>query len=357
MPRLSKIRPPGPKPGDAPKPKEELSQFRCSRCGKIFKRQRDNFPNTQSPLFRGNGGYLPVCNVCLEDLFQHYKDVLSDEKEAIKRMCIKFDIYWNPELYAMIDKTSTTRSRIKAYISKTNLLKYIGKTYDDTLDENKSSVHLDEVAKMVNEYGADETILGRPVASPVQVTLPDKETILFWGSGFTPEFYNELNLRYERWTAGLQKPLDPGEEALYKQICIAEATINRNIAIGKNVEQAQNALNNLLGSLNIKPNQKKDEEDALGVDSTPLGVWAKRWEDKRPIPDDDPDLADSYGVVKYISTWLYGHLSKMLGIKSIYSKLYEDEIAKFRVDRPEFEGEDDEEVFDSVFNSDGGEDT
>jgi len=355
MPRISKVRPIGTKPGDAPKPKETLSQFCCSRCGRIYKRQKNNFPTSQSPLFRGNGGYLPLCNTCLDELFEHYKEVLKDEKEAIKRMCMKLDIYWNPELYAMINKDSTTRSRMKSYISKTNLLKYTGKTYDDTLDETVASVDISTAAKMAEEYGAGD-MLNRPIASPIDIQMPNTDTILFWGAGFTPEFYNELNLRYERWTNGLPKPLDPGAEALYKQICLAESTINKNIVAGKNVEQAQNSLNNLLGSLNIKPNQKKDEDDALGIDTTPLGVWAKRWEDKRPIPEDDPDLADSYGVVKYISTWLYGHLSKMLGIKNIYSKLYEDEISKFRVEKPEYEGEDDETVFDSVFNTDGGDD-
>ena len=113
-------------------------------------------------------------------------------------------------------------------------------------------------------------------------------------------------------------------------------------------------MNNLLGSLSIKPIQKKEDDDALGIDSTPLGVWAKRWEDKRPIPEDDPEMKDSYGIIKYISTWLLGHLGKMLNIKTINTKLYEDEIAKLRVDRPEYEGEDDETVFNDYFGNDGG---
>lgn len=355
MPKISKIHTGGSKPGTPPKPKEELDRFICSRCGRIYKRQRNNFPISHSPLFMRNGGYMPLCNTCLDELFEHYKDVLGDEKEAIRRMCLKLDIYWNPELYAMINKSSTTVSRMKSYISKTNLLKYSGKSYDDTIDEEATAVDINRAAMMAEEYGVDDSLLNRPMASPVPVKMPDADTVLFWGAGFTPEFYTELNLRYERWTGKLKKPLDPGTEALYKQICIAEATINKNIVNGKSVEQAQTSLNNLLGSLNIKPNQKREDEEALGIDTTPLGVWAKRWEDKRPIPEDDPEMKDSYGVIKYISTWLYGHLSKMLGMKSIYSKLYDDEIARIRVERPEFEGEDDETVFNEVFSSDDDE--
>lgn len=350
MPKTSKIRPISTKPGDTIKQTEDLDKFRCSRCGKIYVRQKNNFPISHSPLFKRNGGYMPICNNCLEDLYDHYKDVLGSGRAAVERLCLKLDIYWSPEIYSMVANGGCTNSRMKSYISKTNLLKYSGKTYDDTLDEAQVPV----VLSADNNVDSGEDLRNTPVASPIPVQLPSNETIMFWGSGFTPDFYHELNVRYERWTQGLPKPLSPADEALYKQVCITEATINKNVALGKNVEQSQNALNNLLGSLSIKPIQKKEDDDALGIDQTPLGVWIKRWEDKRPIPDDDPELQDAHGVIKYISTWMYGHLSKMLGIKNIYSKLYEDEIAKYRVERPELEDEDDEDVFDAVFDQDDG---
>jgi hypothetical protein len=48
----------------------------------------------------------------------------------------------------------------------------------------------------------------------------------------------------------------------------------------------------------------------------------------------------------------------MLNIKNSYSKLYEDEMAKIRVDHPEYEDEDDETLFNDIFGSesdfDGG---
>ena len=44
----------------------------------------------------------------------------------------------------------------------------------------------------------------------------------------------------------------------------------------------------------------------------------------------------------------------MLKIKNSYSKLYEDEIARLRVERPEYTAEDDEDFFQDVFS--GGDD-
>ncbi len=50
-----------------------------------------------------------------------------------------------------------------------------------------------------------------------------------------------------------------------------------------------------------------------------------------------------------------GHLCKMLGIKNTYCKLYEDEMARLRVERPDLEEEDDEGAFSEIFG--GGDET
>ena len=100
----------------------------------------------------------------------------------------------------------------------------------------------------------------------------------------------------------------------------------------------------------MKPNQKKDDSDSA-VENTPFGVWIRRWETQRPIPEPDPELEDVDGIIRYISIWFLGHLSKMLGIKNAYCRLYEEEIAKMRVDKPEYEDEDDEEMLYDLFGN------
>ena len=142
--------------------------------------------------------------------------------------------------------------------------------------------------------------------------------------------------------------LDVGTEALIRQICSLELDINRDRIAGKSVDKSVNALNNLLGSANLKPTQQKQDGDNSN-ENTPFGVWIRRWETQRPIPEPDPDLEDVDGIVRYISIWFLGHLCKMLGIKNTYCKLYEEEIDKMRVDRPEYEDEDDETVFNDIF--------
>lgn len=347
MPKVSKVRrAASTRPGEASPPKETLDKHVCTRCGQIFKRQKNNFPCSQSPLFRGNGGYLPVCNRCLDDLFDHYKSVLSDEQEAMRRICMKFDIYWNPEIYSMVSKANTSASRVRSYISKTNLLKYVGKTYDDTLDEESSRIHV----------GYTVPIADSDMDVPVEfgcIPTPTSEIIDFWGPGYTPDVYYDLDRRYKKWTNGKDGEIDESSAALYKQICLCEVNIAKNMMAGKPIEAAQKSMNELLGSLNAKPIQKKQDEAANeSFDNLPFGVGIKMCENMRPIPKPDPRFDDVDGIVRYISIWFLGHLCKMLGIRNTYCKLYEDEMARLSVERPEFESEDDESVFNDIFGDD-----
>ena len=44
---------------------------------------------------------------------------------------------------------------------------------------------------------------------------------------------------------------------------------------------------------------------------------------------------------KHITVYFLGHLGKILGIQNKYSEAYEAEMAKYRVEMPEYEGDDD----------------
>lgn len=351
MPKLSKVtKAVSTQPGAPLPPRETLNRYICARCGQIFKRQKLNFPCSQSSLYRGNNGYLPVCNHCIDDLFAHYKTALGGEKEAMRRVCMKFDIYWHPDIYGMISKANTSTSRVRSYISKTNLIKYVGKTYDDTLDEEARLVPIGY------SPAADEDAENQAISFS-DIPAPTAETVDFWGPGYTPEVYFDLDRRYKNWTSGKEEVLDESSAALYKQVCLCELNIARNMAAGKPIEAAQKSMSELLGSLNVKPVQKKQDEILNeSFDNLPFGVGIKMCENMRPIPKPDPRFDDVDGIVRYISIWFLGHLCKMLGIRNTYCKLYEQEMARLKVERPELEAEDDESAFNDIFGDDVRED-
>ena len=227
---------------------------------------------------------------------------------------MKFDIYWHPDIYGMISKANTSTSRVRSYISKTNLIKYVGKTYDDTLDEEARLVPIGY------SPAADEDAENQAISFS-DIPAPTAETVDFWGPGYTPEVYFDLDRRYKNWTSGKEEMLDESSAALYKQVCLCELNIARNMAAGKPIEAAQKSMSELLGSLNVKPVQKKQDEILNeSFDNLPFGVGIKMCENMRPIPKPDLRFDDVDGIARYISIWFLGHLCKMLGIRNTYRR-------------------------------------
>jgi hypothetical protein len=110
--------------------------FICVTCGKRYKAQKHNFSYSQSPLFEGNNHFLPTCCNCIDKLVEQYTEILGSQDEAIKRICMKYDIYFSQITLDSTKKISSNRSRIKNYIKSMNLQQNQGKTFDTYLKEN-----------------------------------------------------------------------------------------------------------------------------------------------------------------------------------------------------------------------------
>lgn len=321
------------------------SSSTCRKCGTAYGRLKGYFPVSYSYLYKGTG-YLPYCKECVDGMFAAYLAECKDSKMAVRQMCRKLDLYWNEKVYEAVEKQNSTRSMMTSYISKINAVKLASKSYDDTLIE-EGALWLEP--KAYTDTQLDESVIEHTIDN---AEISD-EIIAFWGPGYTPSMYIELENRYKYWMSRFpnKEDIDIGTEALVRQICNLEIDINRDRAAGKSIDKNVNTLNNLLGSAMLKPAQQKDETEA-SINETPLGVWIDRWEKKRPIPEPDPALKDVDKIVKYITVWFYGHISKTLGIKNMYCDMYEKEMEKMKVSRPEaysVEEDDDEVVFNSMF--------
>lgn len=314
----------------------------CSRCGKKYSRRKGYFPVSYAILHKGIG-YVPICKDCIDTMYNTYLAQCNNAKDAVRQMCRKLDLYWSESVYETVSRKSTTRTMMTQYIAKINTITYAGKSYDDTLSEEGTLWNFNPEPNGSSEYEDSDTPQNELLETP-------EEIITFWGSGYSDEMYRELEQRRQYWMSKFPEgtELDVGTEALIRQICSLELDINRDRIAGKSVDKSVNALNNLLGSANLKPTQQKADGDSA-QENTPFGVWIRRWETQRPVPDPDPELEDVDGIIRYISIWFLGHLCKMLGIKNTYCRLYEEEIAKMRVDRPEYEDEDDETLFNDIF--------
>lgn len=114
--------------------------YRCVTCGKRYSSQANNFSYSQSPLYDGNNHYLPTCVSCVDNLVGQYTELLGSQNEAIKRVCLHYDIYVSDSLLNSCKKIDANRSRIKNYIRQCNMQQNAGKTYDSYLKETREGV-------------------------------------------------------------------------------------------------------------------------------------------------------------------------------------------------------------------------
>lgn len=317
------------------------SSSTCRKCGTAYGRLKGYFPVSYSYLYKGTG-YLPYCKDCVDGMFAAYLQECKDSKVAVRQMCRKLDLYWSEKVYEAVEKQNSTRSMMTSYITKINAVKLASKSYDDTLRE-EGALWLEPKA-----YANMESVITGVDTNDEELNVSD-DIVLFWGPGYTPSMYMELENRRKYWVSKYPQDveLDIGTEALIRQICSLEIDINKARMEGKPIDKYVNTLNTVLGSANLKPTQKKEDADAE-LEKMPLGVGIQKWEYSRPLPPTPKEKRDVNQVIKNITTWYLGHACKMVGIRNSYCKMYEDAMAKLRVENPDHADEDDETLLNSV---------
>ena len=323
----------------APKKTEKINsqkerKYICCCCGIEYSKQEDYFPKTQSHFYSGNNGFLPICFTCIDNETENYKKEFGDEEKAIQRMCLHWDIYYKPEIATTAFKTAKNKSVIQTYLSKTNLKQWLGRTYDTTLIERDQNTILSE-----------EDLL-----KANQEDLSPKKTTAIWGHGYSPEEYMFLNSELADWKS---KVIIEGKakETLVKDICVLKLQQNKSLRTGdtKLYVSLTDALQKTLDRANLTP---KIEAAADKTGELPMGMMIERFENERPIPEPLDEWKDVDGIVRMFTIYFLGHLCKMLGIRNTSAKMYEQEMAKYRVEVPELEDSNDDEVFDFIFNRD-----
>lgn len=284
---------------------------KCMCCGKIYDVRKGNFSKTQSQWFVGNDGYLPWCNECKEKMFDFYTKKYGDENEAIKRLAMLFDIFYCDGLLEAAEHSTTSVPKINTYMGRLNMRQHAGKSYDDTLDQEKK----------------DALAAGR--TGNTKVT---QKMIRFWGDGFDERDYLFLEDHYQNWITR-QECKTVSQETLFKQIAKAELNSEKAYATGdtKKIKEATDNLLNLMTSANVKPNQTND--NALAESNT-FGTLIQKWEEEEPIPEPAPEWQDVDGIGKYFRVWVLGTLLKMFNLPNPYQEEFDKEMERYTAHKP-----------------------
>ena len=276
------------------KDSKEPNLYKCCYCGQTYTKLDTNFPASQSELYSGLDYHLPVCRKCLDDLFEHYTVVYGgDEDLAIRRICEKFDIYFNQSLLNASRKITKNRSRIHTYISRANLQQYKDKTYDTTLDEERSddnkTIESIEDIEDVTEY---------------KIT---PKMIKFWGLDYKPQEYQTLQGYYDELLKLSETKPDIKKQKMMKNLCLIEYQMQSNIQSGKDIGTLSNSYKSMFEASGLK-------NDEVDVNKDSYGTWLAMIEKYTPADyyKDKTKYKDFFGIGEYIERFMFRPLKNLL---------------------------------------------
>lgn len=330
----------------APKPAiAKPTRLTCSRCG----RQIDiiDLYKTTSPFY-DTYKKIPFCKDCLDDLYQEYYDKYSKqgynmpERKAVERICMALDIYFKESLFqtamSQYEKTPET-PLIMLYIRTARVGRNYQRTYDDTIkDRFEVSKEEKEIKSIYDEDDED-------------FDIRVKEGQKIFGQGYERSDYIFLYDQYSDWTARHECGTKSQEE-LFKNICLTQLSLNKaqktnNVS---EIKQLNDAYIKLLDSAKLQPKQNAGDTTA---ENQTLGTLIDKWENTRPVPEVDEELRDVDKIGKYISTFFFGHLCKMIGVDNDYANEYEEYMKTYTVEKPEYTEDDaDEAIYRAMFGGD-----
>lgn len=193
-----------------PKPLSEGDvQYTCCRCRETLELSKD-FYRCYSDLY-SETGYMPVCKNCFVKIIDNYTMKYGSQREAMKRACMAFDIYYNDELFNQVEDDDAF---IGKYLRGLNRTQYRKKTFDNSLDEGVTiaGVMYDKKARNMRDK-----ILAAEEAEKEKESAIDPADIKKWGAGFSIEDYAEMNRHYALLKAA--NPRADGNQENYIMDC------------------------------------------------------------------------------------------------------------------------------------------
>lgn len=304
----------------------------CPVCGEFV--TRDNFYTDK----RFAIGVYPQCKKCVLAEVEQRKnknDKPNETKDSVKKMLQKMDLPYIDSLYESL--CTDVANEINEKNKKSPFLAYLppikslpnwkGKTYADS--EFELGVITEEEETKINA----KTI---------------KNGKKRFGNGYSNEDYMFLEQEYQDWITRYECNTK-AQESIFERLSFKKWEINKATKSGQPTKDLDKTYQELLATANITPRQSGMDSMA---DAQTFGTLIQKYEETRPLPEIDPELADVDKIGLYIDSFYRGHACKMLGLKNTFTNLYEKVMSKYTVKPPEYNDETDSEVlFDKIFGS------
>jgi hypothetical protein len=304
----------------------------CGKCNSFL--SRDAFYSSSDYA----SGKFPVCKKCLMLMATDYDkktNTYTDNKEKTKETLKFLDLPFIESTY------NSALSSVQAEVNERNR----GTAWQQYITMVQSLPNWKGMRWNDSEFDFDDISENEEIKFNQKTIKNGKKR---FGNGYSNEDYMFLESEYQDWTTRYACE-NKAQELLFKRICCKELEIDKAQKLGKDTKELDKTLQDLMGSLSVKPSQSNSDSLA---DFQTFGQLIAKWEDEKPIPEPDEEFRDVDKIGLYIDVFFKGHLSKMMGLKNAFSSLYERFIRKYTVTKPQYDEDIDSEVlFDQIFGS------
>jgi hypothetical protein len=264
-------------------PKEDVQTSYCRKCMQT-KDVREFYQAVDK--FLDANGYMSVCKVCCEDIYQKSYAAEKDIPSAILKTCRSLNIVYmqsavNGVLTSLAKngKTGVFDDRVFGLYKKT--IRSNDETVPKTFIEPGTSVAQEPLGDSPEYYDLKE----------------------FWGDGFSFNDYQFL----EKELANFKKTHRAdthAEVVLMKEVCFKMLEISKARIEGKSVDVAVKALQEIMKSLNISPNLSSASSSGKSMET--FGVFIKQIEETEPAEyyADKELFRDFDGLDGYIKNYI-----------------------------------------------------
>lgn len=307
--------------------------YTCTCCGKTYQKQDGNFLKSgNSILWQANNGYIPICKVCAESIFNGLVDFYTgNEEHALRHWCEIFDYFYDVEASAMTaTQVQVGRSRVFLYPAKLNTrqVKSRGVTYIDTIrNEAKEAVRI---------QNTNDILASNAQKDEDDFSVTDEMTKK-WGYGHSVDEYEWLEEQEKDWRRRVEYK-SKAQEELIRMACIAQLNVRRAEQKGGKIAESMKAFQDILASCNLQPRQNQNDDIA---DQNTFGTLIKQFEQEQPIPEPDPEWKDVDNIKKYVDAFFLGHLCELVHINNDCTEAYEQMLKEYTVTPPTYDGDDD----------------
>lgn len=246
-----------------------------------------------------------MCKACMDQLYHQFLEFYNgDEYQAIERVCMLTDQYYNKEVYDSAVASAAAGGRIVKYFNRLNVLGGPNapvKTYADT-----------QLERQRVELGVtdDEDVEAVNAEQEFQISNDD---ITRFGYDFNPAEYKTMRILWEKLSEGCGE-LTAGEEQNLGTMCKTKIFADR-AAIAKNT-QDYIKLTQLYNDVSSKFNERFKREAAATktVGSDPVGVLIRDIEQYTPAEyfKDKKLFRDADGLGEYFQRFVTRPLRNLM---------------------------------------------